>query len=881
MMRRLRDLWFRVRTLLAWSRMEEELDEELAFHLEMETRKLVEAGLEPEAARRQALLSFGGRERFREEARRAWGVDAVRDVGSDLRFAVRQLRKHPAFSVLAALTLSLGIGGTVALFSVVHGLLVRSLPVPAEDEVRVFYHEYNWRGVEFDYVKERVEVWESLAAYSTDAVTLRTDRGSSLLLATMASAELFDVMGVPALLGRGLREGDDRPGAEPVVVLSHGLWTQEFGGDPEVVGRTLTLGGVPTTVAGVMPEGVYFPTPETRAWLPLDLDPDDGAYHGNGWLVLAGRLGDGVSPGQMEADLERMAAALGERFEYSEAWDKSRDPYVVPLREYVLGDVRPVLLLLLGAVGLVLLMACANVAALILTRTADRTGEMSVRAALGAGRVRLARQILTESVVLGVGAGVVGVGLAVALFDLLVASLPLPAGFGATLSMEWGALVGGMVLAVVTGGLVSLAPMRSLLAGALPGSLPGAGLGRRASSGGPGGRRGMQRALVVAEVLLAVVLATGAGLLVRTVGELRGIDPGLDPEGVLSVDVLLPARELSPDERVDYVRRLVERARALPGVEAAGLVNRAPIRDGGYQAVLTLEGRPDLTGERGVSAYYRPVTPGAFDALGVQVVRGRGIRLSDRAGARRVAVVNETFARRIWGSEDEALGRLILDNGFTDEPTEVVGVVRNVAVQGLVGEVPMAAYYPWDQAVSDPQYVILTLKTAPDATGVAGPVRALVTELDPRAAVARVTTMAEIVDEAMAEPLRLRLYLGLFSVLGIVLGTVGVYGVVSYGVRRRRVEFGIRMALGARPSRLLAEVVRTGMVPVLAGVASGVVVALAGSSLLARFLFGVEPTDPVSFLASAGVLLLAGGLAALVPAWRAGSTDPAAALRAE
>ncbi len=803
-------------------------------------------------------------------------VTLLHDLGADVRFAARQLLKHPAFTALAALTLALGIGGTVALFSVVNGLILRPLPIVDEDRVVSFWSAYNWRGVEFDYVKERAQAYESLAAYSNNAVTLRTETGSSLLLSTIASAELFDVLGVPALVGRTFREGEDRPGAEPVVVLTHGLWQQEFGGDRSIVGRRINLSGTQTTVIGVMPEGFYFPTPDMEAFLPLDLDPDSEHYQGNGWLVLTGRLRPGITEAQVEDDVRAIAVTIGERWDYPDAWDKTRNPHVIPVREYLLGEVRPTLLLLLGAVALVLLMACANVAALILTRTADRTGEMSVRTALGAGRGRLARQVLTESVLLGLVSGVMGMGLAVGLFDVLVASLPLPANFGETLSLDWTTLAGSLVLAVGTGSLISLAPMRSLLRGDLSGSA----MGERIQTGAAASQGRMQSALVVAEVLLAVVLATGAGLLVRTVAELRSLDPGLVAEGVLTVTLLTPENELTPEELSLFFDAVVERAEALPGVTAAGLINRVPLRDGGWQSTLTLQDRPDLTGDLRPNSFFRSVTPRTFEALGVEVIEGRNVLPSDDVGTPLVAVVNETFARRMFGNES-ALGRIILGNGYTTEPIEIVGVIKDVAVEDLVGETPMAAYYPWEQMMRGSSYGILMVKTEFDPADLGAPIRTLVHELHPSAAIGRMETMQEAIDGEMVEALRLRFFLGLFSVLGIVLGTVGVYGVVSYAVQRRQAEFGIRMALGAGPGRLLGDVVKKGMIPVLIGVVGGSATALLASTVLARFLFEVKPTDPASLLVAAGALLVAGALAALIPAVRASTTDPAVALRAE
>ena len=875
-MRGLRDVWFRLKAIFGRRAMERQLDDEIRFHLEMEERKLVDEGMSPAEAHRLARVRFGGEERFRERAREAWGVSALTEVASDVRFATRQLLKHPTFSLLAVLTLALGIGGTVALGSVVQALMIRPLPVPDADQVVTFWSEYNWRGEEFDHVREIPEAFQEIAAYSIDSYTLRSDLGSSMVFATVASAELFEVMGVRPLLGRGFRPGDDRAGAEPIVVLGHALWRQEFGADPGVLGRRVDLGGRARTVVGVMPEGFYFPTPETSAFVPLSLDPADPAYAGNGWLVLTGRLRAGATDALVTADLERITTALEERYDYPTEWDKTQGAYVVPLREYLFGDLRPALLLLLGAVGVLLLMACVNVAALLLTRTVDRTREMSVRAALGAGRLRLARQILTESVVLGLVAGAVGVGLAVAAFDVLVASLPLGEAFRETVTLDWTALLTGVVLAVASGGLIALAPIRSLLTGDLSGS----GLGDR-SSGGSGARASrMQRVLVFAEVLLAVVMATGASLLVRTVGELRSLELGFQPRGVLALDVLLPEEQTSEAERATYFAGLVQRAAGLPGVTGATLLNRLPLADGGWQATVTIPGHPELQqGPDRPTALFRPVTPGGLELLGLRLIEGRAFRTTDTRDGPAVAIVNETFARRVWG-EESALGRRYR-TGFGLGDVEIVGVVEDMAVTDLTGAPPLVGYYSWDQALRGSSYGILAIRAPGDPTDLVPALRRLVADLDGRAAVGRVQTLEEVVDAEMAEPLRLRFFLGMFAVLGLVLGTVGVYGVVSYSVERRRAEFGIRMALGAEPGRLMGMVVRQGMVPVVLGVAGGAVCALLLSDLLARFLFEVRPTDPTSLAVAAGVLLVAGAASSFLPALRAGSADPASALRTE
>jgi predicted permease len=688
---------------------------------------------------------------------------------------------------------------------------------------------------------------------------------------------LFDVLGVRPVRGRTFVAGEDRPGAEPVIVIGWGMWQQDLGGDPDILGKRILVGGRPTTVIGVMPQGFWFPTPEFRAWLPLDLDPAGSTYQNNGWLVLIGRLKSTATPATVTGDLQTFTRALGERFTYPEAWDKTKNAHVKPLREYLLGDVEPTMLLLLGAVGLLLLMACTNAAALILARTTDRTGEIAVRTALGAGRGRLARQIFTESITLAVIAGVVGAVVAAAIFDVLVASLPLQSGFGDTLSLDWTTFAAAFALVLLVGLAVSAIPIRHLLQGRLDGAISG----ERSDAGL---RRGAGRAhavLVTAEVTLAVLLAVGATLLIRTVDRIRALDPGFDPAHVITLDLVASPQDMDPDVRWNFFRELLTRVEALPGVGAAGYTNRLPVRDGGWQGPVTIESRPDLADAKRPNSLFRWATPGFFEAMGIEIEQGRGIEVADRRGAVPVALVSESFAQKMWPGR-EALGQRIMLNvvGEPDWRT-VVGVFEETRMVSMLGENPMVFYIPFEQSPFPGEGQALVIRTEGDPAGVVAAVRRLVAELDPRVAVARVAPMEDVVATALAEPLRLRFFLSLFAGLALLLGTVGVYGVVSYSVGRRRAEFGIRMALGAAPRRVIGDVVRGGMLPVGVGVLAGLLASIALSRVVGRFLFQIAPTDPLS-LATAGLALLgAGVLAALVPAWRAGRVSPVEALRAE
>lgn len=855
--------------------MNRELEEEMDFHLEMEIKKNLARGMEPDEARRSAQVSFGGADRQRERARESWGVGFVDTTVRDVRQSVRQLRRHPAFTTVAALTLALGIGGTVALFSVVNGLMLQPLPFEDEEELLTFWSAQNWRGTEYDYLEDRFRVFEQVAAYGQNSRTLRTGDGSTLVTLVQGTAALFEVLGVPAFMGRTVDVGDDQPGAEPVAVLSHGLWSQEFGADPEIVGKRIDVGGTQTTVIGVMAADFYFPTPDFRMWVPLVRDLNDGNYRSNGWLEFIGRTHADATQTQLDAELASITTALGEQFTYPEAWDKTKGAFFRPLREHLLGDVRPAVLLLLGSVALILLMACANVTALILTRTSDRSGELAVRTALGAGRGRLARQILTESLTLGVVAGVAGMALAAGLFDLLVASLPLRDGFQQTLALDWTTFAVALGLSLVVGTLISAIPIRSLLAGRVDGALAGA----RGQGGGVTVRGRMQGTLVLAEVLLAVMLVSGATLLVRSVSHLQSLDSGIDPEGVLVLDVLAES-SLDQASRRAFMEEVVEKGAAIPGVQAAGLINRLPIRDGGWQGTTEVEDRPDLRDERRPNSMWRTVSPGYFAAMGIEMIQGRAFDERDGPDAMPAVIVSRSFAELMWPDQD-ATGKRVNDRMANAGWVTVVGVAEEVRMQGLVGPNTIAMYRPKAQLATRSTANVLVLRTDLDPMAVAGQLRSLIRQLSPGVAIARVETMDDVVANAMIEPLRIRFLLGLFALLGLVLGSIGVYGVVSYSVSRRKAEFGIRMALGAEPRALLGEVVRGGILPVVGGIVGGIAASAVLSGVLASFLFGVQPTDPASFAVAAGVLLIAGVAAAALPGIRASRTNPVEALRGD
>jgi putative ABC transport system permease protein len=804
----------------------------------------------------------------------------AREFDADVRYAVRQMRRRLAFTATVVLTLGLGIGATIALLSVVNALLLRPLPYANEERVRVFWMDYNWRGEEYDFVRERPGVFQSVAAFSTNGGPYHPSTNAAgnaeLLGFVVTTSTLFNVLGAHAYLGRTFDAGDDRPGAPQVIVISYGMWKQDLGGTPGVIGHQILIDGKEVTIVGVMPQRFYFPNPEFRAWRPVQLDPAGSFYHNVGYLTLLGRVRPGVAPALVQSDLQRLARSLGERFSYTTDFDKTKGAGSVPVRAYLLGNVRGTVLLLFGAVTLLLLIACGNAAALILGRTSDRTGELALRTALGAGHLRIARQILTEALVLALCAAMLGTAIAVGGFSALVASLPLQGGFAQAVTMGWVTFVAAFVLALVVATSISMTPIRNILRG----RLDAVGLNRERSESGL--RRSTHRvhgALVGGQVTLAVLLVAGAILLIRSVERLRALDLGFDPRGVATF-TLLPSENEPAEHRRQFFRDLVARVNATPGVVAAGLTSRLAVRDGGFQGPVLPEGHPELEGAKRPNSLFRTATPAFFRAMGMRMREGRGIDSTDVASSLPVTLISESFARRMWPGQSAIGKHLITGYSGTMISRTIVGVTVETRMTTMTGEVPFTMWVPVEQHTA-PDGGVLVVRSSGNPASLTTAVRRIAAELDPQVAVARVETMDQVLATALAQPLRLRFFLTLFGALALSLGAIGVYGVVSYAVARRRAEYAIRVALGATPSRVLGEVFQRGLAPVALGTFAGVIAAFALGRVLAGVVAGIQPSDPASIGTAAGLLLLAGALSTLAPALRAGRTNPASALRAE
>ncbi|MCI0671178.1 MAG: ABC transporter permease [Myxococcaceae bacterium] len=797
----------------------------------------------------------------------------------DLRFAARALLRRPAFALVMVLTLALGIGANTALFSVVNGVLLKPLPLPEPERLVVVWTTSPDLAGEPtslpDFRDWRAEAREAVRLASVGWARFDlTGAGEPVRLeGAEVTADVFDVFGVQPMLGRGFEEGEDRTGAADVVVLSHQTWRQAFGGDPSAIGRTVTLSGRPTTVVGVMPEGFRMPLSpfsdgRVDAWVPMSVDAD--AHRRSDYLYVFGRLLPGVTQERAQAVLRTVAERLQSSYPDTNARITAQ---VVPLHEQVVGASRQALLLFLGAVGLLLLIACANVANLLLAHILTRGRELAVRTALGAGRGRLVRQVLTESLLVSVMGGALGLVLGAFALDVLRASDVALVPRREELALDGVAVAVTALLTLATGLLAGLAPALRLRDGHLQDALKqGAG----ALSGGNSVRR-LRGALVLGEVALALVLLVGAGLLTRSLLQLQRVDLGFRPERVLTARLLLPeARYPGGPERAEFVRRLLERVEAAPGVEAAGVMSAAPLGDGADVNTFSIEGRPPPDANAVQDAQIFAASAGALGTLGVPLLAGRFYTTTDEASGGAVVVINRAMAERFWPGQEPLGARLV----FGDTPLEVVGVVGNTQHVSPDAAPYPQAYVPVAQRAKRNMVLVVRGGDA-GVAGLTSTLRREVQALDPLLPLSHVRTMEARVESALSTR-RLSLVLaGAFAAAALLLAAVGLFGVVSHMVSQRTREVGIRLALGAQTADVLRLVVGQGMRPALGGIALGLLGAGAAGQLMAGVLFGVSAVDPLTFVAVPAFLGSVAFVATWLPARRATRVQPTEALRAE
>lgn len=891
-------LRMRGRSLTRRASVERELDKELRFHVEQETEANMESGMPLEEARRAALLKIGGVAQVQEECRDMRRTSYVENFGRDLRYAARILRRSPGFAAVVALTLALGIGANTAIFSVVYAVMFRPLPYadpgrlvaiwetrsdidpsrfPDPKGAAAMFQRWPPSNRVFARWKTQNRSFERIAGFGSWTATLTGGGAPERPQGLTVTPDFFPLFGARPMLGRTFLPDEDQAGNDEVVVLGHGLWQRRFGSDRNVLGKKVLIDGAPHTVIGVMPANFEAVLPDVRVRRPEYFLPtwhETTMNRGFAIYQVAGRLKPAVSLAQAQAEMSALAASLEREFPRQH---KGHGVRLVPLAREISGEARPSLLVLLAAVGCVLLICCANVANLMLARASIRRHEIGVRAVLGAGRWRLIRQMLTESLMLAALGGVAGLLLARWGVQALVAAIPQ--GMVPRLEdvrVDSAVLVFGIGLSLFTGVLFGLFPAFEAGRSSLHGFQ--AALNERGAARGKTGRGpGLRGVLVVSEIAIALVLLTGAGLLIRSFIRLRGVDLGFHPENVLTLAMKVTDPRFSDKQRRgEFSERVVERVRALPSVQAAAATSSVPIAPDMTFSIsgIELESRPGVD----ISSLYRAITPEYFRVMGISLRKGREFTGDDARGG--VVIVNQAFVRHYLPSvrddSPEPLGRHFQWGKLS---ASIVGVVSDVKCEGVASDAPPEVFVPHTESFGDG--LALVVRTGSDPQRLAPLLSAAVHEINPDQALNPVVSMEQIVSDSVAQPRFYMLLLSAFAGLSLVLAGVGVYGVIAYSVTQRTHEIGIRMALGAKRSRVLRMIVGQAVGLAVAGVGIGLAAAAAATRVLARFLFGVKPIDALTFGAMAAALIAVAVGASLVPACRATRVDPMIALRWE
>ncbi|MET0645299.1 MAG: ABC transporter permease [Pyrinomonadaceae bacterium] len=858
-------------------RREDELEEEIRSHLRMAIQERVERGETQEQAEAAARREFGNVGLVKEVTREMWGWAWLRQLAQDFKYGLRTMRRAPGFTAVAVLTLALGIGANTAIFSVVNAVLLRPLPYRDPARLVTVLHD-GWKPVapaNFLDWREQSRSFESIAAAQLWSLTMTGNDRPEQLSVLQTSAEIFQVLGVDAALGRTYAAGEDQPGHEHVVVLSHRLWQRRFGGAPDVVGREVTFDGEPYTVIGVMPPDFQFApfwATHAEAWLPLNLGQRVTDRRGQSLRVFA-RLKNAVTREQAQAEMETINSRLAEQHPRA---NEGLTVSVDPLHEKVVGKSRPALLVILGAVGFVLLIACANVANLMLAKAAARRKEIAVRIALGAGRLRVIRQLLTESLLLSLAGGGAGLLLAYWANTALASFGPDTLPRVQTVGLDASVLAFTLGLSVVVGLLFGLAPALRATKTDLTDSLKDRARGSTADRR----HERVRQLLVVGEIALSLVLLVGGGLMMRSFLRLTSVDPGFDPSGVMVLTVPLAGARYSTDEqRAAFFGRLTTQVSTLPGVKSASAINHLPLDGDVWTFNFTLEGRPEPPGGERPSAVYRVVRPDYFRTMGAALLKGRDFTERDGATSPGVVIVNEALARRHWPGE-EPLGKWMTVGGGGINPREVVGVVGDVKQGEWSSEPQPEMYLPHTQAAS-PRSMTLVIRASSGLPELEPAVRREVWAIDKDLPVSQAESMDDVVADSVGQQRFNTLLIGVFAAAALILAAAGVYGVMSYAVAERTHEFGVRMALGARGRDVLGMVIRQGLVLTLFGLTLGLAGALALARVLTGILYEVSPTDPLVFGVVALALTLSALLACYVPARRATKVDPMLALRHE
>lgn len=886
--------WFnilrdRIRALRQREDVINDIDREMRLHLEMEVDANIRAGMSPTEAREKAMRSFGNVNRAVDAAYDVKGGGVFETLAQDIRYGVRMLAKHKAFTSIAVITLALGIGANTAIFSVVNELLLRPLPYrDAERIVTVWEvtpegrHQNTTSRTNFRAWRDQTSNFQHMAAFTDQRLNLTGTGEPEELSVQFTTPEFFRILGVDPILGRTFLPEDDKGGQSAVAVLSYGLWQRRFGGQASLVGETINLSGEKYTVIGVMPPNFQFHIKQrsgtgrpAELWSILPMPVGGTANQRGRFLGTVARLKDGVTVDQAAAEMRTIHARLSDE---APQYNKNYTAEVLPLREQFFGNVRRPLYLMLGAVGFVLLIACANVANLLLSLATSREKEIALRAALGARRMRIVRQLLTESLLLALLGSVLGLGFAWLGIKALVAISPRDLVSLQTVGLNVTVLAWTLGVSMLTGIVFGLAPALHISRLNLNDSLKDGG---KSESGQASGSRRLRNALVVSEIALAVVLLASAGLLIRSFVRLQQVDRGFTTDNVLTMVIRLPEAGYREDPQlVQFFSSTLERVRQLPTVRSAGMVNFLPLYGGlGSNTGFKILGQPEPPPGQGPSTDVRVADSGYFGTLGIPLLRGRNFSDSEQREAKHVILINEALARRYFPNQDP-IGQH-LDVAMFEKPTpaEIIGIAGNVRYDSLVDEAPPAVYFPHPDLAYP--FMTLVVRTDGDPTAIAPAIQREIRGLDPNQPVSDLRTMDQVMSEWVARSRFNTMLLGLFAGLATLLSAVGIFGVMNYSVALRTRELGLRLAVGAQPRQVLLLVLRQGLGLTIVGVVLGLAAAFALTRLLSGLLFGVAAVDVTTFASISVLLVIVSLLACYLPARRAMRIDPLSALRYE
>jgi len=811
----------------------------------------------------------------------------------DLRYGVRVLVKSPGFAAVAVIVLALGIGANTAIFSVVNAVLLRPLPYQDPGRLVQVWHvpppksfpgmtEFSVSAANYLDWRDQNHVFDPLAIYTFANLNLTGKDKPESVASAVVSPNFFSVLRVRPLFGRVIAPGEDLPGRANVVVLSHAFWREHFGSDPSIVGQNVTLNQQSYTVIGVMPSRFEMP-PSVQIWTPLAWTNEEKAVRGEHHFSVIGRLKPGMDLKQAQAEMNTISSRLEQQYP---ADDKGWGAVVVPLREQLVGSVRPVLLVLLGAVAFVLLIACANVANLMLAKTLGRRKEIAIRSALGASRVRIVQQVLSETVLLALTGGILGLLIAHFGVRLISAFLANQLSLSPEINLDGWVLGFTLAVSLLTGVLAGLAPALRLTKTDLNEALKQGLSWTDADAGG----KQTRVILVVSEVALSLMLLIGAGLMIRSLWMLRSVDPGLDPNQVLTMTVGIPVpstRFPTPLQQSNFFNDVLQHVRALPGVESAGVIDALPLTGGGSTQPIVIEGRPAQQMADQPEVAVRTISPGYIQALHIPLLRGRNFSDADTAGRPAVIVISESMAKRFWPNENP-IGKHVTMTFLPGVLREIIGIVGDVKDYGLDAVDPVVTLYIPLSQLSTPLLggwssfpMSLVVRTNSTPSSLTSAVTSAVHQVDSELPLLQILTMQDVVGASLSQQRFNMLLLAIFAGLALLLAAMGIYSVLSYSVKRRVREIGIRMALGAQVRDVLRLIVIEGMRPTLIGVAIGLAGALALGRVLANLIYGVKPTDPITFGAVSVLLAGVGLVASIIPAYRATRVEPMKTLRDE